>query len=120
MRAVLYTDDFEPITVLELSQQACGYLERTGIVNLAVIPPVQLHWEESGEITGNSIRQVCIRAELFVYRRKRTLLLFTSDDENALLLKSAFLPGQIAQVRENERSAFARGFLTAIAGLGEG
>lgn len=119
MRAVLYTEDFEPITVLELNALAMSYLDARENVNLAIYPamPTLPYLAELPVLEGP--RYVTIWREKFVRNRREAFLLFTRDDENALLLKSAFLPGQLAAVRNAERSAFARGFLTAIARLGE-
>lgn len=41
MRVVLYTDDMEPITVIDLPALAEGYLNERGMVRLAVqLPPL--------------------------------------------------------------------------------
>lgn len=46
------------------------------------------------------------------------LMLFTEDEENALLLKSAFLPGQRHEVLSERADAFAQGFMKAIRAIG--
>lgn len=45
-------------------------------------------------------------------------MLFTPDEENALLLRASFLPGQHNAVRNKERNAFAAGFLKALQEIG--
>ena len=46
-------------------------------------------------------------------------MLFTDDEEAALLLKSELLPGQHKDVQSRERSAFAQGFMDALNMLGK-
>ena len=117
MRAVLYTHDMEPITVLELKRWAWEFLERTGIVRLHVAePPLTTPW--SGPPANGLFRIVTIKAERLRRGNQEHLMLFTSDEESALLLESAFLPGQHRWVQERERVAFAQGFLHALDMLG--
>lgn len=118
MRAVLYTFDLEPITVLELPAEAMRYLRKEGAVNLQVIEPLSfgIHLDPSTPVT---LKYVRIVAEPLRRREHETLMLFTADEESALLLKAAFLPGQHSAVRERERRAFAKGVLVAFTKLGE-
>lgn len=60
------------------------------------------------------IRNVHVWAEKFVYRDTKTLILFTNDDENALLMKASFLAGQQRHMNDEKADAFARGFLKAL------
>lgn len=46
-------------------------------------------------------------------------MLFTHDEETALQMKAAFLPGQQGAMQDMQRIAFAYGFLTALRKLGE-
>lgn len=118
MRAVLYATDLEPITVLSLEPWAIDYLRRWGIVRLHVIPqiaapPPPLD-DAHMEIT---MQTVTLRAERLRRGRHETMMLFTDDDESALLLKAAFLPGQTRVLRDREAAAFAEGFLHAMTRL---
>ncbi|HJV52810.1 MAG TPA: hypothetical protein VJ652_15185 [Noviherbaspirillum sp.] len=117
MRTVLYTDDMEPITVLELTGFAENYLDFHGEVTLPVIPPPSTMAREMTP-TELSFKTVRIRAERFIRNGERHMLLFTADEESALLLEAAFLPGQRRALQDSERRAFARGFLDALARLG--
>lgn len=112
-RAVLYTHDLEPITVLQLTPQARSYLLETGQVALAVREPFT--WDGREHAMCRTVR---ITAEVFCRRRQRSLMLFTEDEEAALLLQAAFLPGQQRELNERRDAAFARGFLAAIDALG--
>ena len=123
MRAVLYADDIEPITVIELSELAERYLNKFGMVRLAVLTPLTL--SDMIDYEQRPLQQpwsgiVRIFAESFVRRGREHMMLFTPDEESALLLKCAFLPGQQSRLQEREREAFARGFLKALAAVGSG
>lgn len=116
-RAVLYTNDLEPITVIDLSPVAMHYLLKKGSAVLAV-------WEEFKFVPVDEstsmpkVRTVRIRAEEFRYRNARSLMLFTDDEEDALLMRAAFLPGQTKAKREVHANGFKAGFLAAIQALG--
>ena len=61
-----------------------------------------------------SIQKDLITVEKFVRRGQTHWMLFTNDEESAMLLKSAFLPGQQKEVQMREQQAFAKGFWSAI------
>lgn len=111
--SVLYTDDFEPITVLQLSPWARTYLERHRRIRLPVIEEVTFSVRVDPPIMAN-LRTVDIWVESIIRKGVEQTLLFTYNDENALLLRSAFLPGQQRKVRDERAEAFAKGFLKAI------
>lgn len=120
VRTVLYTDDFEPITVLELPSWSRDYLERHGVVRLTVTmieAPARFQQEEPPICQEH--RTVDVWSEPFVRNGETYLILFTRNDENALLLKSSFLPGQRRELLDQLADAFAKGFLKAIRELGE-
>lgn len=116
MRSVLYADDMEPITVIELSMLAQEYLKKRGWVRLAVmLPPMLSVLSAMQKPTIDAhIKIVNIEAELFIRRGREHMMLFTKDEESALILKCAFLPGQQAGLQERERTAFAKGVLYAL------
>lgn len=121
MRAVLYAHDMEPITVIHLESWAWEFLRDHGSVRLAVIPPAQAFFDPDAMSapTRGTNWIVHITAELLVRGKHRSLMLFTNDEEAALLLKSELLPGQHKDVQNRERSAFARGFMDALNMLGK-
>jgi hypothetical protein len=45
-------------------------------------------------------------------------MLFTNDEEAALALRPEYLPGQLHDLRDQRKAAFAHGFLHAIGGFG--
>lgn len=119
MRVVLYADDMEPITVIDLPAMAEGYLNERGMVRLAVmLPPMLSVLAASQPPMREDLKTVTIYAERFIRHGREHMMLFTRDEESALLLKCAFLPGQQAGLQERERTAFARGFLEALARVG--
>lgn len=117
-RVVLYTQDLEPITVIELKPWTEGYLNRHGQVNIAVTPIFKLMDYDPGPPPIHAeFHQVCIQAEMLHRKGRRHMLLITRDEESALLLKSAFLPGQYRELQERERRARADGFIMALNAL---
>ena len=115
-RAVLYAHDMEPITVLQLSDAAHNHLGSHGQVTIPVMGPVQLF--RIDESPSAQFRTVRITAEVLRKGDKKHMMLFTHDEESALLLKSAFLPGQQRAVQDREARAFGLGFLDALNRLG--
>lgn len=110
MRAVLYTNDMEPITVLNLDRWMLHYLEANGQVRLPVAEPYTYEPLPEDEPVGpREARIVTIRCDWFYRNNQRFPLLFTANESDALLLKSVFLPGQRAAVREAEDKAFSKG-----------
>jgi len=122
MRVVLYAQDFEPITIIELEPWAVDYLREHRSVRLAVEtpPPTSPCNGLSNYMTfGPDMRQVEIRAETIrFYGRDEHMMLFTRNEASAMLLKAAFLPGQRVALQAAERDAFARGFLSALGRIG--
>lgn len=124
MRAVLYTPALEPITVLQLKPWAEQYLRERGTVVMSVLEPARLVPWNGDPVSDVRLRTVTIRAEKLRYHRVETMLLITNDEESALLLESAFLPGQHRRVHElmadAEDDGVKTGFLAALDMLGRG
>lgn len=116
MRSVIYTEDFEPITVIELSEFMKTELERRGSVNVPVYRPMPMPPEPWNGQPDRCAWYVRLEADVLYRRGRKTMFVFAKDEETALLLKSAFLPGQQGSLRKLERRAFAQGFLRAMTG----
>jgi hypothetical protein len=122
MQAVLYTHELEPITVLSIQPWLWQRLEAGEPIRLAVMEPVRLTYAEP--VTADAIRFITveIRGEAIQRGGNRTLMLFTRNEEHALLLKSDLLPGQRRDAQHRERKAgakgFAEGFFAALDALG--
>jgi hypothetical protein len=87
-------------------------------IMLAVQEPFKLTPYTGGTMDAAPCRRVAIFGERLRRREHETLMLFTGDEENALLLRAEFLPGQRGEVRNRERGAFAAGFLRALQEFG--
>ena len=96
MNVILYTTDFEPITVLDLPLWLIEKAEKEQLIKIAVAAPVKVE-----EITD---LQVALQPRVLhimcqkIRWRDGTLksILVTPDEELALLAKPAWLPGQVA------------------------
>lgn len=119
MNAVLYTEDMEPITVVRVSQFLWDRLVHGDVVQIYVPPLFSIKPFDELMPRSASIKIVHIYGERFRRKGHDHLMLFTRDEENALALRSEFLPGQHAEVQRRQRSAFADGFLTALSSYGE-
>lgn len=118
-RVVLYSNDFEPITVIELIQPAWDMLNRVGFVRLPIISPPSTLAQTGPSVPDNSpLRIVNIIAEKLYRNGCESLMLFTADEESALMLRAAFLPGQQGILQQLEWNAFAYGFIAAMRRLG--
>lgn len=97
MNVVLYTQDFEPITVLDLPLWLLDQLERVGAVRVAVVRPLSMHSvREPDSLVMHPYNDVVtIYCEKLRWRDGRTKpVLVTPDETLALLLKPEWLPGQ--------------------------
>jgi hypothetical protein len=95
MRVVLYTRDFEPITVLEIPMWLLDQLEKQGTIKIAVAPTLK-------SLAETFSQEMPPMPEVIdIYCRKlrwedgtlKTILI-TNNDELALALRPEWLPGQ--------------------------
>lgn len=101
MNIVLYTRDFEPITILNLPLWLLEKMEQQGQVRVAVQEPIgwDVNKPEQPVVTEPNLRTVtleCLRIR-WLNGGYKTIIV-TQDDELALALKPDWLPGQRAQV----------------------
>lgn len=99
MNVVIYTRDFEPITVLDLPLWLLEKMEQQGRVRVAVMrPPTWTGGEEPVQDVAPTETVVleCFRLRWSDGTQKPIIV--TQDDELALALKPDWLPGQRAQV----------------------
>lgn len=113
MRAVLYTVDMEPITVLQLGDSQAQCLIDRQRVSVPVMLPLSLE-VSTDPVRGLMYRQVDIWAEELIRGRHRSLMLFTHDETAALMLRSVLLPGQRKDAHERDRQKYASGFLDGL------
>lgn len=116
MNAILFTTDFEPITVIDLPMWAHEMALKHRYVRVAVMEPPKCHVNHNEEFC--ELKIVTIMAERLIWRdRSEKIIYVTADEEVALLLKSSFLPGQINEVNQREKSAFVQGMLATLQGM---
>jgi hypothetical protein len=100
MNVVLYTADFEPITVLDLPLWLLEQMEKVGYVRIAVQEPlsnVLVNDVDPVKIWEPKI--VTVRCEKLRWKDGTTKpILITPDEELALMLKPEWLPGQRAAI----------------------
>lgn len=119
---VLYADDMEAITVIDLPwsrSQLDGLLQDRRQIRVPV--PTRTSFSpqvgpEHDQPTFSRPRNVTIWTERFHRNGNTHWFFFTRDEEAALLLRSAPLPGQRKELQEEFRLGFAEGLLAAIAG----
>lgn len=120
MRTVVYDHEtYEPITVIEVPGSFLAEIESGKRGPILVFPtrPIvsTLAPREDISPTTMAFRTVRLRFEPIYKGQARILWLATTDDgETALLLRSAFLPGQQHAVQEREQTAFLKGLVIAI------
>jgi hypothetical protein len=109
MNVVLYTKDFEPITVLDLPTWLLDQLEKVGAIRVAVQDPVKVDirkdeaWSEPWMIP--QLKVVTIYCERLRWKDGTTKpVLITADEELALTLKPEWLPGQRQRVQSYEKA----------------
>lgn len=113
MNTVLYTEELEPITVVDLPMWIWERLKMRHMMYLPVIEPLKCTPpNEPPEFLRP--KTVKIWSEKFVYRDKISMFVFTKDDENALQLKADFLPGQRGEVQRREQMARIQGFFSGL------
>ncbi len=113
MNAVLYTHQLEPITVVNIPMWLWDRLGMGEPIRLQVIEPMQVSLSKTNEAVPR-YRVVSVVGEKICRRGHESLMLFTADEEDALLLKADFLPGQRGEINSIAHGAFASGFMRAL------
>ena len=104
MNVILYTTDFEPITVVDLPMWMLEHVERYGGCKVAIKRPVTADFIERvavGTIEGPECVTIQ-QANLRWHDGTIKPILVTKDEELALTLKPEWLPGQRLQVQNME------------------
>lgn len=111
MSVVLYEDQtMDPITVVHLPSWMTQRLVSGERMRVPMILPVSLD-DGSGPIGPVPKTYVTIWFEKFVRHGRHHWFAFTSEGDDALLCRAAFLPGQTREVQSRERAAFMKGLL---------
>lgn len=115
MRVVLYADDMEPITVIEIAPFLYGMLKERRRVRVAA--PMQISYAAltSAPTMNDAVMHVVeIRAEVLMRNGREHMMLFTNDEVTALMLRSELLPGQRRDAQDRDREQYAKGFLLGL------
>lgn len=98
MNVVLYTTEFEPITILELPVWLLEQLEQMGAIRVAVAPTQEMLLENPDLMfKPQTVSIFCERLKWHDGSTKTILI--TPDEEIALILRPNWLPGQTASVQ---------------------
>jgi hypothetical protein len=89
VNVIIYTTDFEPITVVDLPKSVLDKIERQGGAKLALGPPE----DDEGKPANPPICTI-VMCKLRWFNGEEKVVLVTKDEESALLLKPEWLPGQ--------------------------
>jgi hypothetical protein len=89
VNVVIYTTDFEPITVVDLPKTVLDRIEQNGGIRLALGPEK----DDEGNPANPPICTV-VMCKIHWFNNEEKPILVTKDEENALLLKPEWLPGQ--------------------------
>jgi hypothetical protein len=103
MNIVLYTTDFEPITIVELPVWLLEEIERKGGIGISVQKSKEVIEKEvlAGVFDPNENLIVTIYCEKLRWRDDTLkTILVTPNDELALTLRPEWLPGQQSYVNE--------------------
>ncbi len=104
MNVVLYTKDFEPITVLDLPLWLLEQMEKQGAIRVAVLRPPSF-MPETEAMKYSVPEVVTIYCEKLRWKDGTTKpILITLDDELALTLKPNWLPGQRQAVQGYQKA----------------
>lgn len=115
MQVVLYTDDMEAITVIDLPQWFLERLHDGQVMRVAVEDSAPPTWPSADAVVPVcKFYAVSIWAERFVRNGGSTWLLFTRDEELALLLRSSVLPGQRRDYQDEFKRGFIKGLLSTL------
>lgn len=115
MRVVLYADDMEPITVIDLPPFLWNMLKQRRRVQVAAPMPITYAALTSAPTMSDDVMRIVeIRAEVLTRNKREHMMLFTNDEVTALMLRSELLPGQRRDAQEQERDQYAQGFMRGL------
>jgi len=98
MNVILYTIDFEPLTVLELPIDVLEKMEVEGALKIIVAKPPKTMSE--GTLTFPMPETITIYCQKMRWLDSSIkTILFTEDEELALAIKPSWLPGQVWNVQ---------------------
>lgn len=114
MRAVLYTQDMEPITIIDLPYEVHNFeFDVYRVPYFRPLEPIAYQDNSSIKIEYEPLLNVYIHIEKMHRNGKIYPFFFveTQSEELALLLKPEYLPGQLNDMRRKQRDAFISGII---------
>ena len=118
MRVVLYDDEtMEPLTVLHLQGWMTSRLRHGERMVLDAHQPIKPFGDYSGPIDAPLDNRVSLWFEKFIRHEQEHWFCFTRDSDNALSLKSVFLPGQWPAVHDEYRRGVSEGIGRALTAM---
>jgi hypothetical protein len=116
METVLYTENLEPVTIIDIPMKLWIMLNKGETVGLAV--PYQFKLEKPTDVCDIYEEIVYLHAEPICRRSMRSIIVFVDNEVIALALKSSLLPGQRKDVQYAMSQAKRAGFLEALKRFG--
>jgi hypothetical protein len=111
MKAVLYTTDLEPITILDIPLWAMERMREGDRYRLATNTPIVVNHptdiKTASALDHLAYKIVSIWAEPICRGNNRGLLLFTDNEVDALALSASWLPGQQRMVNDHKKQVNA-------------
>ena len=117
MNIVIYTTQFEPVTVMDIPLHLYQRLWKGERLKACVPPKTMVRPYDSASTPINDyLETISIWGELIRRGKYEGLLCFVSeqDEANALAVRSGFLPGQLAEVQHREAVATMRALLASV------
>lgn len=103
MNTVIYSVDFEPITVIYLSEDDYRNIKKQRLTKLEIL---------IGESEADTTLLKLETDVLFLIKDSDIIpILICSNEERALLLNPSILPGQQAALRKSLKNSFEQGVL---------
>lgn len=109
MRTVIYTEDMIPITVVDIHSDLIRQMQSGRPIKLEVPSPSRVVSPREPVTRILNIKCVILYMEPLQRNGRRSWLCFTKDEESALILRAAFLPGQLSEVRRREEANYWMG-----------
>ena len=117
MKVVIYTEELEPITVVDLPMWAIDAMKDGRKITIPVWNLEPFRTPIQGEPLEVEFPHVVVWAERWERNGRIAHIILTNHEVLALKLRSDVLPGQLAE----HQAQFRRGFITALlAGLSDG
>lgn len=110
MRSVIYSEDFEPITVIELPFEVHDFKFPTYYVPV----PRNLYARLATDKVDLGFDVVEIKVERLIWKGVEKPVFVTPNEEFALQLTSTTLPGQIKDYREQYKKGFMQAFVKIL------